>query len=213
MTLILSRRHLLAGATAMLAFPAHAAADDDLRSVLDGFPREGDPAAQLSALAGFDPARLSPPARLDLLTVRAGLAVDRDIRQRFPDSGHAPMTAADRTDWFALQLRRKLGDVDPAMARRRLQIQLDSLLRRADRSLARAVLQYGSTGTRFGTLFGTGLYSDDDAGRDRAIADMNRALDVQRGQVGLAFDDVPAWTLDVRVVRLTHDEKLAGGRG
>ncbi len=55
---------------------AWASSNDDARlhAALDGLPKGGDPAPKLATLRVFDPARLSLPARLDLLTVRGGLA-------------------------------------------------------------------------------------------------------------------------------------------
>ncbi|MFA5966537.1 MAG: DUF885 family protein [Sphingomonas sp.] len=223
MTVSASRRAVVAGAAALLAMPhgawAMAGEDARLRAVLDALPRRGDPRAGLAMLRDFDPARLSLPARLDLAAVREGLAVDDAIMQRFavadPLRGYATAAPADRPAWFALLLRRRLGDVDIIAARRRLETARDQLLIRADRLLRKAGRDNGTTGARFSALFGDErwLYGDDEAGRDRAVADMNRMLAVRRRQVPLAFDTVPPWCLDVRAARVSRADEIAGKSG
>ena len=207
----------------MLAMPqiAWTSGDDDvrLRAALDALRKGGDPAPKLAALQAFDPARLSLPARLDLLTVREGLAVDREILSRFPGrdpvKGYAAAPLSERPAYFALLLRRRVGDMDLAAARRRLETERDRLLRRADNLMRRVGHRQGTAGARFSTLFADPrwLYSDDDAGRDRAVADMNRLLDARRRQVPLAFDRVPGWCLDVRAARMPRAEEQAGKAG
>jgi hypothetical protein len=218
-----TRRTMLAGAAALLAMPGAARAlhrdEARLRAVLDGLPRNGEPAAKLDALRGFDPARLALPARLDLLTAREGLAVDAAIARRFPAAdpvkGYATAPAAERAEWFALLLRRRLGEVSVAAARRRLEVKRDRLLKLADVVLGGIVGREGTTGARFAALFADEqlLYSDDEAGRDRAVADMNRMLDQRRQQVPLAFGSVPPWCLDVRAARVSRAEEIAGKAG
>ena len=218
-----SRRSVIAGAAALLAMPrrAWAVGEDDtrMRTALDALPRGGDPAPKLATLQGFDPARLSLPARLDLLTVREGLVVDREIGRRFPGvdpvKGYGTAPAAERPAYFGLLLRRRFGDVDLAAARRRLEVALDRLLRRTDLVLRKVGQRHGTTGARFSALFGDmrWLYADDEAGRDRAVADMNRMLAARRRQVPPAFDAVPAWCLDVRAARTSRADELVGKSG
>jgi len=217
------RRAVVAGAAALLAVPhrAWAASDDDgrLRAALDALPKGGDPAVKLAALRGFDPARLSLSSRLDLMTVRDGLMVDSEIARRFPGvdpvRGYAATPTADHPAYFALLLRRRLGAVDIPAARRRLEAERDRLLHRADAVLRRVGQGKGTTGARFTALFADQrwLYSDDEAGRDRAVADMNRELAARRRQVSLAFDAIPPWCLDVRATRMSRAEELAGKPG
>lgn len=217
------RRTVIAGAAAILAMPQIAWASDDddprLRAALDALPRGGDPAPKLAALRAFDPAHLSLPARLDLLTVREGLAVDREILGRFPGTdpvkGHAAAPLSERPAYFALLLRRRVGNMDLTAARRRLETERDRLLRRADNVMRRLGRRHGTTGAGFSALFADPrwLYSDDDAGRDRAVADMNRLLDARRRHVPPAFDVVPAWCLDVHAARVSRAEEQAGKAG
>ncbi len=129
--------------------------------------------------------------------------------------GYAAAPAADRPAYFGLLLRRRLGDVDLAAARRRLETERDSLLRRADLVLRKVGQTQGTTGARFSALFSDArwLYADDEAGRDRAVADMNRMLADQRRQVSLAFDAVPPWCLDVSAARTSRADELAGKSG
>jgi hypothetical protein len=218
-----SRRAVVAGAAALLAVPHRgwAVSDGDarLRAALDALPKGGDPAAKLAALRAFDPARLSWSSRIDLMTVRDGLMIDGEIMRRFPGGdpvkGYAAASTADRPDYFGLLLRRRLGAVGIASARRRLEAERDRLLRRADILLRRAGRREGTTGARFAALFADPrwLYSDDDAGRDRAVADMNQDLAARRHQVPLAFDAIPPWCLDVRAARMSRAEELAGKPG
>jgi uncharacterized protein (DUF885 family) len=220
--MLASRRAVIVGGAAALALPSAARATSDdvrLRAVLDGLPKGGDPAAKLATLRNFDPARLSLPARLDLMAVREGLAIDGAIMRRFavadPVKGYAAAPPADRPAWFALLLQRRLGMVDLAVARRRLEAERDRLLGRADRLLRKIGHDSGTTGARFTALFADPrwLYSDDEAGRDRAVVDMNRALADRRRQVSLAFDTVPAWCLDVSAARVSRADEIAGKAG
>lgn len=220
--MLASRRAVIVGGAAALALPAAArAAGDDahLRAALDGLPKGGDPAAKLASLRGFDPARLSGSARIDLMAVREGLVIDEAIMRRFavtdPVKGYAAASPTDRPAWFALLLQRRLGTVELAAARRRLEAERDRLLGRADRLMRKLGHERGTTGARFAALFADPrwLYSDDDAGRDRAVADMNRALADRRRQMPLAFDTVPAWCLDVSAARVSRADEIAGKAG
>jgi uncharacterized protein (DUF885 family) len=223
MTVTASRRAVVAGAAALLAMPrgAWAITGDDarLRATLDAFRKGSDPRDRLATLRDFDPERLSLPARLDLIAVREGLAIDAAIMRRFavaePVKGYATANSADRPAWFALLLQRCFGTVDIALARRRLESECDRLLARADRLFRRIGHNKGSTGARFTALFADTrwLYSDDEAGRDRAVADMNRMLAVRRRQVPLAFDAVPPWCLDVHAARVSRADEIAGKSG
>ena len=91
------RRQFLAAA-GVAALPRAALAapnrDADLRAALDGLAMLDTPAAKLARLRGFDPRSLSPSARLDLETVRAGLAVDAALLRSLPARrlGRSPMT-------------------------------------------------------------------------------------------------------------------------
>jgi hypothetical protein len=218
-----SRRAVIAGAAALVAMPrmARASPVDDaaLRAALDALPRGGDAVPKLAALERFDPARLSLPARLDLMTVWEGLAVDRQIAMRFPGAdpvkGFAAAPVIERPAYFGLLLRRRLGEAPLVAARRRLEAERDRLLRRTDIVMRKVGHARGTTGERFSALFARPrwLYGDDEAGRDRAVADMNRLLAERRRQVPFAFDAVPAWCLDVHAARMSRAEEQASKAG
>jgi len=104
------------------------------------------------------------------------------------------------------------GPIDPkaahALARRearRLQVRADLLLRGQG-------LQTGSVAERLRTLADDPrfLYADDDAGRDRAVADMNARLAAIRPKLARAFGDLP---IPQAVVRRMSREDEARGRG
>lgn len=300
----LSRRSLLAGTTASLAFPALAAvppepAEQRLRSLLDG--ASADPATGLAALSEFDAATLRPGPRLDLLTARAGLAIDLELARRFPFGrpGRSPyrvtptsgawlradaspqaiasetqglradatrgvrlprglaertlaavesaqaaaggaravalaeqivVLRAQRADapppgmaalpegrlYYSLMLRRTSGDdVDPLRLRRRLERERDILVARADRLFGRIGQREGSVGERYSALWRDSrwLYPADDGGRDRAVADMNRWLDLASACLPRWFGPLPPQVRTVRASRMSSAEEAAGKQG
>ena len=209
----------LGGATrATDARAADAAGNDDaaLRAALDAlYARRGkaDPTGQLASLSGFEAARLSSSAAVDLDTVRAGLAIDARIASLGDrhDAGAAAALAL-----FALQLERCLGEaIAPADAHRMFDREVRRLGARADRLLRGLGHRRGSVGARFVALAGEPrwLYSDDNAGRDRVVVDMTRWLDAARARMAADFTDVPAHCFNVRVARLTPEEEAAGKQG
>ncbi len=212
-----SRRQALAGA-AMLTLPGIAQASGDdarLKAVLDGLPKGGEPGAKLAALRGFDAGKLGLSAQLDLLTIRAGLAVDVEIARRFAGvKSIASVPANDRATYYSLLLKRRLGEVSIDAARRRLDAELAGLTQRADAALRAIGRGDGGVGPRLTALIADErfLYPDSDTGRDRAVADMNRILAVRRTRIAEAFDAVPAWCLDVAVSRPARPDEPAGRR-
>ena len=105
-------------------------------------------------------------AALERLRARAGTAPGA---WRLPGGG----------DYYALRLRCTAGVDDlPLEVERRIGAETKRLLARADRLLARFGLSRGSVGARFRALkrWPEYLYPNDEAGRSRAVADMNSAL-------------------------------------
>ena len=197
---MIDRRALLAGLAAT-TLPAFTDPDDgSVRLTLDAAAKAA-PADGLAMLAGIDPRALSPARRLDLLTARTGLAIDAGLATRPGD--------------YTLRLRRTLGDADPSTARQRLDRALDDLHARAARLFDRIGIAGGTIGTRYGRLFAEtdGHYPDDAAGRQRAVADMNRDLAISRAAVAREIADVPPYCLDVVVRALTPAEIAAGRQG
>ncbi len=301
---MISRRHMLSSAGAALAvraLPAFAqpqAGDAELRAALDRVAK-GPPEQALRDLAMFDARDLSPSARLDLVTARAGLAIDAELLRRFPfgrlgrpyrvtplagawvrhsdaDAIDAD-TAAIRRDaaagiglpagllartitaikavratnsgpvapaldrqlaalheqlptapppgmgrlpngaaYYALLLKRATGDdADPLTAERRIEQERRRLSARAGALLASLGHSKGSIGARYSALWRDRrwLYSDDDAGRDRAVADMNRALDAARRRLPAQFSAWPPRSLDVSARRMSRADEAAGRSG
>ena len=111
-------------------------------------------------------------------------------------------------------LKRRLGDVDIDVARRRLDTELTTLTARADAALRAIGYRDGSVGARLTALMADErfLYPDSDAGRDRAVADMNRMLAARRRKYRQPSTLVPAWCLDVAVSRPARPDEPAGKR-
>lgn len=299
------RRQFLAAA-GVAALPRVALAapnrDADLRAALDGLAMLDTPAAKLARLRGFDPLSLSPSARLDLETVRAGLAVDAALlrslpvgrlgrspyavapnagawRDKAPDphpieaenaqiaadarrgvilpapllektrsgviaaAGRAtgPVAAAlagqarllgelaprapqepgtsrfpGGARYFALLLERHYGAaIDPAEAHRRMLAMAEALTARADAVLKRLGYSQGSVGARISAAFKDPrfLYGDDDAGRNRAVADMNAALATVPARLPALFGPLPPECLNVSALRMTPQEEAEGKQG
>jgi uncharacterized protein (DUF885 family) len=194
-----TRRAVLAG-LGVLATPALALGGrDDLRTALNAAEKDG----VLAHLARFDARALAPSQRLDLLTARAGLTID------------AKLASATGTQRYALLLQQRSGtNVTPARTRRRLTRELDRLTARADRLFRGLGRARGSVGERYRTLFADPQwhYPESNAGRDQAVADMNRVLATARARIPPLLGPVPPFCLNVTARRLSAAE-LAAGRG
>lgn len=296
------RRQFLAVAS-IAALPRAAFAaptrDAELRALLDGL--SGTPSVKLGRVSNFDPDGLSPSARIDLETVRAGLEADSAMIRLFPigrfgrspyviapnagawreaapsaerveaetaqiaaDAGRgvilpAPLltktrigigAAADKAngaaadalrkqaallatlaprapaepgtgrfprghDYFALLLERHFGRIDPAEAHRILLHKARELTARADAVLRRLGYTRGTVGARISAAFRDPrfLYSDDDTGRDRAVADMNATLATVLPRLPALFGPLPPHCLNVAAVRMTRQEEREGKQG
>lgn len=298
------RQFLAAAGVAALPGVARAAPnrDADLRAALDGLEKLGTPGDKLARLKGFDPATLSPSARLDLETVRAGFAVDAALVRRFPIGrlGRSPYTLAPNAgtwrdkapdlrrieaeneavarearlgvilpapylektragiaeaaakatgptaaalagqarllaelalrapkepgtsrfpggqEYFALLLKRHFGGATtPAEAHREMLAVARQLTDRADAVLKRLGYTQGSVGARISAAFKDPrfLYSDDDAGRTRAVADMNATLASVLPRLPALFGPLPPECLNVAAVRMTAREEAEGKQG
>jgi uncharacterized protein (DUF885 family) len=202
---LLATLALAASVRARPAVPATLSADAELRAALDAKASVAD---RLAALARFGPATLSPSAAIDLETVRAGLAIDL----RIASLGDA--RAGDA--YYTLLLERCLGEsIAPAQAHRLLEDEVNRLGRRADTLLRELGYRNGTLGARFlaAAEDARWLYSDDAAGRDRAVADMNWRLHTAKVRLARQFADVPDWCLNVQVARLSAQDEAAGKPG
>lgn len=122
----------------------------------------------------------------------------------------------DREAYYALMLKAQLGaPIAPAEARRRLDETIRLLHARADVLLKAQGLTQGGVGERLRALFADErfLYSDDDAGRDRAIADMAPWLAKARARLPLAYGDLPGAVDAVSVRRMSPADEAAGRQG
>lgn len=220
MPVMIDRRMVLAGIGATALAGRAQAAGVALRAALDE-AAQLPPADALARLASFTPAALADSQRLDLVTARAGLAVDLRLAA-LPDtggrkSGYRPINPARRIapEHYALLLRRPLGTVTPEAAEARLTRELARLHARADRLFARIGRTRGSVGERYAALWQDAafLYPDSDAGRAAAVADMATMLDTARTRVAATIGPVPGWCTDVAVRSLSAEELAAGKNG
>lgn len=118
-------------------------------------------------------------------------------------------------DYFALLLERHYGRIDPAEAHRIMLRKARELTARADTVLRRLGYTKGSVGARISAAFKDPrfLYSDDDAGRDRAVADMNAWLARVPQRLPALFGPLPPQCLNVATVRMTRQEEAEGKQG
>jgi uncharacterized protein (DUF885 family) len=117
-------------------------------------------------------------------------------------------------DYFAARLRCTTGTGDgPAELDRRVGAETASLLARADSLLRTEGLSHGSVGARLRALKsqGRGIYPNDEAGRTRAVADMNAALDRLRPLLPNWFN--PPFDPGAAVKRMTPADEAAKRRG
>jgi uncharacterized protein (DUF885 family) len=232
--MIEARRRDLLGAFAasatIAAVPALAERnrDAELRAALDDLPGIGGYEARLARLAAFDRAALSPSAGIDLQAVRAALAIDAQLLRLVPggkvDGPYRVPAGAEPGLWrnangaaaYALLIERHVGArIDPETAHRRFEREAARLATRADRLLRDAGFTRGSVGARFQAIFADSrwLYPDDDAGRDAAVADMNRWLDGARGRLPALIGPLPPESLEVATRRMSRAEEAAGKGG
>lgn len=207
---MIRRDFLAAGAAAALSGFRSRDPDAELRALLDQLD-PANPAASLVRLNQFDPAGLSPAARLDRDTVTWGLACD----VKLADLASPPESARGEA-LFLLKFERQFGAaVTAPMLQRTLERTARALTRRADKLLRKQGLKTGSVGARLRAFARDPrfLYSDDNAGRDRAVADMIRTLDAARTRLPLLVSGLPASAGEATVRWLTAADVAAGRQG
>jgi len=158
------------------------------------------------------------PGSADQAIVEAMSRQAETLEHLLPTSGDAPGVGRlrDGDDYFALLLERHTGEpVDVEAAHARFVDTWHQLHARADTLLRRQGLTRGSVGDRIVACFRQEkwLYSDDDAGRDRAVADMNGWLDRARARVPALFGPVPGACLDVSARRMSAKDEAARRQG
>ena len=230
--IVLGRRAFLGGLAASGLHAATARArsgpDTELRAALDGLNAIPGYDARLTRLAAFDSASLSPSASLDLQIISNAVAIDSQLARLIPggkmEGPYRLPRAAEAGLWcqtngtaaYALLLERHVGaPVDAEAAHHRLERAAARLGARADRLMRAAGFVRGTVGDRYKAMFADPrwLYSDDDAGRDAAVAEMNRWLDKARRVTPLLVGPVPRVSLDVSVRRMSRAEEAAGKGG
>lgn len=198
----IDRRSLIAGG-ALLAIGA-AGSEAGARARLDeaaGLP----PAERLAALRRIDPKGLPRGAWLDVAAAVRGADLEARIAV-------AP-TAAMR---YPLQLALNAGwDISPSGAHLRGLAVVKALTARADELLRGQRLQNGGVAERLRSLARDPryLYPDDDTGKDRAVADMNRWLAAAQGKLRMLFKTIPLDAYFAKVVRMTPVEDASGKAG
>ncbi len=230
---MIARRHLLGGLAALAAIRARpavaqSAAEADLRTTLDGLDKVNGYDARLTLLADFEHVALPLSARMDLRTIRNALAIDSQLARLIPggksDGPYRLPPLREPGLWrhasgaqaYALLLERHVGErLDVERTHRRFERVVAQLVARADRLMRTKDFSKGSVGDRFKAMFADPrwLYSDDDAGRDAAVADMNRWLENARRVLPALIGPVPPVSLDVSVRRMSRAEEAAGKGG
>jgi len=103
--------------------------------------------------------------------------------------------------------------LDPATAHRRAMAEARRLQARADRLLDGQGLSRGTVAERLRALFADEryLYPDSDAGRNRAVAEMNARLAALRPKLAKAFGDLPIPPAEVRRMSPADEARGRGG--
>lgn len=163
------------------------------------------PAERLAALRRINRHGHSRGVRLDVAAAIRGAALQAAIADQ-----------RKATARYALQLRLHSGtDATPTETYSLALDRARSLTARADRLLRGEGLTSGTVAERLGQMARDPryLYSADDAGRDRAVADMNGWLASARGLLPQQFGKVPAAVDHVSVRRMTPADEAAGRAG
>jgi uncharacterized protein (DUF885 family) len=168
------------------------------------------PAFMIDAVTTGLHARLASPASP---AIARQIAVLESLRAKAPREPGIWQLPGGST-YHALRLRCTTGsDLTPAALDRLVNGEIAALTRRADGLLKRLGLSRGSVGARLRALKqrpGT-LYANDDAGRSRAVADMNAALDRLRPHLPAWFN--PPFEPGSAVRRMSPTDEAAGKRG
>ena len=202
MTFPIDRRALLAG-SALLLVGAAPGPDAAARAALDEAAALAPP-DRLKRLRAIGLHGLSAGAKLDILAALRGAELE------------AAIAGAIDPARYALQLRLQSG-TDPTPAET-YALALDRarlLTVRADALLRADGLAQGSVAARLRTLARDRryLYPDDDAGRDRAVADMNRWLAAAKARLGKDVSLIPAAVDHVSVRRMSAADEAAAKAG
>jgi len=213
---MLSRRALIGGAATVALMPPAHGATRELSVALDTAAAERDPARALRLLGGFDAHRLPGPARLDLLTARAGLATDATIIERFGVDPRGKVVIGGNRALYDLLLQRKTGP-HPGVAAvdARLAAEQQRITAAAMRLFDGLGIVGDMVGERFARLWNDPAmrYPDSDSGRDLAVSGMNATLARLRELVPALVGKIPAYCLNVSASRGSAADQATGKVG
>jgi uncharacterized protein (DUF885 family) len=119
-------------------------------------------------------------------------------------------------EYYALVLKQNLGmAIDPDEAHQRGLAAVQVFAARAARLLDRQGVAAGPLGDRFAALAGDPrwLYGDDEAGRDRLVADMVVWLEKAKSRLSRSFSAIPPGTLTARISRMSRADEAAARQG
>jgi uncharacterized protein (DUF885 family) len=122
----------------------------------------------------------------------------------------------DGEAYYALLLKAAMGaEITPAQAWDRANAAAKALTARADTLLKAQGLSKGTVGARLAALSRDErwLYSDDDAGRDRLIADMNASLAKAVSRLPVSFATIAPGSRAVSMSRMTPADEAARRQG
>ena len=124
-----------------------------------------------------------------------------------PGVGRLPHGA----EYFDLLIDRQFGARDAAAIHRQMLAKAREVAVEADELLGRLGYAGNTTGERFRAAFRDPrfLYADNDDGRDRAVADMNRWLDRAKSRLPRLFGSLPSECSNVAARRMTPVEAAA----
>lgn len=145
------------------------------------------------------------------------LTVQGEVLTAFkPRAGDGGVRFKDAETYYALVLKANLGDaITPAEAHAKGLDACRRLSARADALLRSRGLTKGGVGARLTALSRDPrfLYSDDDVGRDRLVADMNAWLDKAKVRSPRSFGAIPKGALTSKVSRMSSADEAAARQG
>lgn len=163
-------------------------------------------------VAGQAKAAASAPAELAAALNRQSEAL-MALKAKAGDGG---IRFKDAETYYALGLKLNTGmAITPAEAHARGLEAARRFGARADALLRAQGLTRGTIGARLAALSRDPrwLYSDDDAGRDKLVADMNAWLEKAKARLPRSFAAVPPGTLTARVSRMSRADEAAARQG
>ncbi|MGN6818648.1 MAG: DUF885 family protein [Sphingomonas sp.] len=157
-------------------------------------------------IAGISAAAARTPGSVGLaLGDQARLLSTLTARAGEPGVGRLP----HGQEYFDLMIDRQFGGRGAAAIHRRVMARAMEVAAEADELLNKLGYRGATTGERFRAAFRDPhfLYTDDEAGKNRAVADMNRRLDLARARLPALFGPLPPECANVAARRMTPVEE------